>query len=151
MPRIEAEGEPEQVKQRTKSLLTSSGLQVFGETSRSLKFRKVRLAPSGNFPLSIYGSGEMKFESSEKGSTTVYYSLNISPVTVFSFAVTGLSILIFAVFIDYFLLTSIGGTSDVLVDVAVVSTASLLVILVLVISFCRTRKRAERFLRASFA
>jgi hypothetical protein len=150
MPNIEVKGEAERVKQRIKSLLASSGLQVFDETSRSLRFRKVRLSPSGNYPLSIYGSGEVIFQTSEKGLTTVTYSLNISPVTVFSFVITGLSILIFAVFVDYVLLTAGNApTPSAVVDVLVVTIASLLVIIVLVVSFARTRNRAERFLRTS--
>jgi hypothetical protein len=147
MPQIEVKGETEEIKQRIKSLLNSSGLQVFGETPRSLRFRKVRLSPNGRLPLSIYGNGEMRFEPSERGSTGVIWSLNISPTTVFSFAVTGLSIVIFTAFIDYFLLTSGAGmTSEVIVDILVVSIASLLVILVLILSFFRTRRRAEKFL-----
>ena len=150
MPEIEAKGEADQVKLRIKSLLTSSGLQVFGETSRSLKFRKAKLSPSGNFPLSIYGSGEMRLESSERGSTLVSYNLNISPVTVFSFAVTGLSILIFAFFTDYYLITlAESPTTAILVGVLPLNIAYFLVLIALVLSFAGTRKRAERFLRMS--
>ncbi|WXG44760.1 MAG: hypothetical protein WED04_12135 [Promethearchaeati archaeon SRVP18_Atabeyarchaeia-1] len=149
MPQLEAKGEIEQAKLRLKSLLISSGLQIVEETSSSLTFRKVRLNPNREFPLSIYGSGAMKFEASRRGLTTVNYSLNTSPTTVLSFLITGLSVVLFAFFVDYSLASSVEGfTTEVIVDISVVTLVSSLVVLVLVLSFVATKRRAESFLKS---
>jgi hypothetical protein len=149
MPQIEVKGCPEETKQRLKSLFNSSGLQVLEDSSGSLKFRKVRLEPSISLPLSIYGSGVVKLESAAKRHTKVTYQLNISPVTVFSFVITGLSVAIFAIFVDYYLLTSaMGSTVGFIVPLLVVSIVSFSMIPLLVASFVRTRKHAETVLRA---
>jgi hypothetical protein len=149
LPQVEVKGSIEETRQKVKHLLSSSGLQVFDESRDQLKFRKVRIEPSGRIPLSIYGSGIVKLEPSEKGQTRVVYLLNISPVTVFSFVVTGLSIVIFALFVDYFLITS-GDVLviDVLIPVIVVSMVSFSMMPILILSFLRTKRRAENFLRA---
>jgi hypothetical protein len=82
----------------------------------------------------------------------VVYRLNISPVTLFSFVITGLSIVVFAVFVDYFLITS-GDVlvMDVLVPVIVVSLVSFSMMPILILSFLKTKRRAENFLRAFLA
>jgi hypothetical protein len=149
LPQVEVKGSFEETRQRVKSLLNSSGLQVFDDSEDSLKFRKVRLEPSGRAPLSIYGSGIVKLEPLEEGLTRVVYRLNISPVAVFSFVITGLSVVIFAVFVDYFLITSGNVLAlDVLVPVIVVSLVSFSMMPILILSFLRTKRRAENFLRA---
>jgi hypothetical protein len=149
LPQVEVKGSIEETKQRVKSLLNSSGLQVFDDSGDSLKFRKVRLEPSGRIPLSIYGSGIVRLEPLNKGLTRVVYRLNVSPVTIFSFLITALSIVIFAVFVDYFLITS-GNVlvMDVIVPVIVVSLVSFSMMPILTLSFLRTKRRAENFLRA---
>lgn len=149
MPQIRVRGDAEETGQRVKALLNSSGLQVSTDNQGLLKFRKVRLQQSRNLPLTIYGHGVVKLEQLEKGFTRVTYELDISRVTVFSFVLTGLSILIFVVFADYFLLTSwTGSVTDVIIPVIVVSVVSLSVMPILVLSFLRTRERAENFFRA---
>jgi hypothetical protein len=149
LPQVEVKGSIEETRQRVKSLLNSSGLQVFDDSGDSLKFRKVRLEPSGRIPLSIYGSGIVKLEPLEEGLTRVVYRLYISPVTVFSFVITGFSIVVFAVFVDYFLITSGNGlVMDVLVPVMVVSLVSFSMMPILILSFLKTKRRAENFLRA---
>jgi hypothetical protein len=92
LPQIEILAGLEETKQRLKSLLNSSGLQVLDNGSNSVKFRKVRLEPSISLPLSIYGSGMARLETMTNGRTKVTYSLNVSPVTIFSFVVTGMCV-----------------------------------------------------------
>ncbi len=149
LPQVEVKSSIEETRQRVKSLLNSSGLQVFHDSGDSLKFRKVKLEPSGRIPLSIYGSGIVKLEPLGEDLTRVVYRLHISPVTVFSFVITGLSIVIFAVFVDYLLITSANVLAlDVLVPVMVVSLVSFSMMPILILSFLRTKRRAENFLRA---
>jgi hypothetical protein len=149
LPQIRVKGDAGETGQRVKSLLNLSALQVSTDNEGLLKFRKVRLQQSRNLPLTIYGYGVVKFEQLEKGFTRVTYELEISRVTVFSFVLTGLSILIFLVFADYLLLTSWSDSvTEIIIPVIVVSVVSLSMMPMLVLSFLRTRKRAENFFRA---
>jgi hypothetical protein len=146
---IKADGGLEETRERAVSLLKTSGFEVLRDGDRSFRFRKVRLAPSRRIPLLFYGSGVIKLEPMKGGSTRVTYRLSISPATVFAYLVTGLSIAIAAIFVNYLLLTSVTSSGlNVTVTFLVTNAVSIFVLFITIISFVKTKNRAEQFLRA---
>jgi len=147
---IDVEGNVNEIRERLASLLGHSGFQVSRIAGDSLRFRKVRLTPSSRLPLSVYGSGVIKLQTLKGGMTRVTYSLHISPVTYFAYLVTGFSVVVLDVFVSLFLLSSgTGSASNVAIGFLVVNSTAFLTILVIFLSFVKTMKRAERFLRSS--
>nr|MDO8100813.1 hypothetical protein [Candidatus Njordarchaeota archaeon] len=150
MGQFDIEGDVNEIRERLASLLGYSGFQVSRSGGDTLTFRKVRLTPSSRFPLSLYGSGAIKLRTLKGGMTRVTYRLHISPVTFFAYLVTGFSVVVLDVFANLFLLTSgMGSANNIAIGFLVLNSVAFLTILVIFLSFVKTMKRAERFLRSS--
>lgn len=147
---IDVKGNVDEIRERLASLLGYSGFQVSRVAGDTLRFRKVRLTPSSRLPLSVYGSGLIKLQALEGGITRVTYLLHISPVTFFAYIVTGFSVAVLDIFVSLFLLMpGTGSVNGTVVGLLVLNSAAFSTILVIFLSFVRTVKRAERFLRSS--
>jgi hypothetical protein len=147
---IEVKGDVDEIRERLASLLGYSGFQVSRVAGDTLRFRKVRLTPNHRLPLSVYGSGVIKLQALKRGITRVIYVLHISPVTVFSYVVTGFSVAVLDAFVSLsILMSSTGSASDVAATFILLNSAAFLTIVVVFLSFVKTMKRAERALRAA--